>query len=67
MANEVVIGVLQEKIDAERRNVHDLEYHVKYYRREAREAVQKYRKIKRLLSKALEELAALIKAKEDLQ
>ena len=41
MANEVVIGVLQEKIDAERRNVHDLEYHVKYYRKEAREAVQK--------------------------
>lgn len=67
MANEVVIGVLQEKIDAERRNVYDLEYHVKYYRKEAREAVQKYRKTKRLLVKQLEELAALIKAKEDLR
>ena len=67
MANEIIIGVLQEKIDAERRNVYDLEYHVKYYRKEAREAVQKYRKIKRILVKALEELAALVKAKEDLR
>ena len=67
MANEVVIGALQEKIDAVYRNVRELEYHVKYYRREAREAVQKYRKIKRLLVKARGELAALIKAKEDLR
>ena len=67
MANEVIIGVLQEKIDDEYRNVHDLEYHMKYYRRQARAAVQKYRKIKRLLVKALEELAALVKAKEDLR
>ena len=67
MANEIIIRALQEKIDAESRNVCELEYHVKYYRKEAREAVQKYRKIKRLLGKSLEELAALVKAKEDLR
>ena len=67
MANEIIIRALQEKIDAESRNVCELEYHVKYYRKEAREAVQKYRKIKRLLVKSLEELAALVKAKEDLR
>ena len=67
MANEIIIRALQEKIDAESRNVCELKYHVKYYRKEAREAVQKYRKIKRLLGKSLEELAALVKAKEDLR
>ena len=67
MANEIIIRALQEKIDAASRNVCELEYHMKYYRKEAREAVQKYRKIKRLLGKSLEELAALVKAKEDLR
>ena len=67
MANEVIIGVLQEKIDDVRRNVYELEYHVKYYRRQARAAVQKYRQGKRLLVKARGELTALVKAKEDLR
>ena len=67
MANEIIIRALQEKIDAESRNVYELEYHVRYYRRQAREAVQKYRQGKRLLVKVRGELAALVKAKEDLR